>query len=382
MKQQKLLFQPLELVDAPTTRTKEEEEEEASRRRHRPPNSSSNAVVDNKQDDESDESSDDEDWNISLSALAATTRKRPLQDSSSNQNSRSCAKKQAKQSPGGVATNPETSKVLLRPDRRPTKIPPQQQQRQQGQTPKEQERRMSDTENNAESRGVVNPPETESSSKIDDCDHPTVPAFSSDASTTKNEENDKTKQNPSHLDKATKQKAVRRRLSSVSMDYIDPDLDLNLSKKLQRVNIVQQLYRREIHPSSFNIFKTNGQPNTSVGLVTPPFRQFKAPTYMEIASIRSRPGTTDAGVLQLKWDSMGVLLAAAGAKAIYIFDWDMVHSIDLKGRSERARFKSRNNNYPRQHWSVPPILSFVCPQYVSCVEWNSFDMDLLAVGFR
>ena len=102
--------------------------------------------------------------------------------------------------------------------------------------------------------------------------------------------------------------------------------------------------------------------------------KWKIPSWISLE--QPSMGNNNRGIDHITWDPMGVLLAVAIDKIIFIYDWDMFRAADLQGRSDRAR------NCQESEFKIPPIVIFRLPHPVASLVWNPFEMDELAVGFR
>jgi len=107
-------------------------------------------------------------------------------------------------------------------------------------------------------------------------------------------------------------------------------------------------------------------------------RAWKVPPWITISQFPGRrgPATAAIAVRHLAWDDMGVLLATGSSDSrgmVQVYDWDMVWSSDRDGRNKQAR------NEPGA-FDILPILTFFTHCSISCMRWNPFNQDELAIG--
>lgn len=110
---------------------------------------------------------------------------------------------------------------------------------------------------------------------------------------------------------------------------------------------------------------------------------YKSPSWIKL-SCGSAPQSFDDSP-HLAWDTQGILLAATskdkidGRLWVHVFDWDLVRSLDRKGRNHHAKDGKRGGSF-----TVGPILSFPGSRYdnIKSLHWNPFDPDELVIGFN
>lgn len=169
-------------------------------------------------------------------------------------------------------------------------------------------------------------------------------------------------ENQAQFEDKSRKKSLRRIISRQSSIEFIPE---KVKAWSTRSNVLSHLVRRSTCGSRLT---------SALGVCKP--NKWKCPSWVSLEQLLSGPSSQKT-IVQLAWDSMGVLLAVASTdKWISVYDFDMIRAADMHGRNDRMR-QNKDTKF-----RVPPALTFRVPFPVAVLQWNPHNLDQLIIGFK